>query len=97
MRISYLYFCSLVHLYNICYNIIGMVKKLRYITKKDYLKLGKRTDVHTTIREDLYEELQIISIKSKEPLTKLFDVLIEETLKDEIKLKEFKNKIKIYR
>lgn len=51
-----------------------------YKTKYDYLKLGDRADVHSTIREDIYEKLMIVSVKTKQPMTKYFDCMIEMIL-----------------
>lgn len=70
--------------------------KNTYKSKNDYLKKGKRADVHTTINGDLYEDFQIFCLKIKQPQSKSFDVLIDMVLNDEKLLKEFKNRIKLY-
>lgn len=66
-----------------------------YKSKYDYQKY-ERSDVHTTIRADLYEELQLLSVKVKEPQTKIMDCILELILKDEKMLNELKNKVRLY-
>ena len=68
-----------------------------YITKHDYLKLGKRENVHSTIREDIYLDLQILSKQFKEPITKILDILVLEIISDKNKQQELKNKLQNYR
>lgn len=65
-------------------------------SKYDYRKY-KRANVHTTIREELYERWLILSIKTKQPATKMFDVLISMVLEDEELMEDFKKRLKKYR
>lgn len=69
---------------------------MKYKSKNDYLKAGKRSDVHTSIRSDIYENLQVTAIKLKEPSTKCLDVIIEMILNDKNLFDEFKNKLRLY-
>jgi hypothetical protein len=47
-------------------------------SKMDYLKTGSRVDGHLTFHEKVYEDLQILSIRWKEPMGKILDKLIIE-------------------
>lgn len=69
--------------------------EFKYRSKYDYQK-HKRANVHTTVREDLYELLQITAVKQKEHQSKCLDVIIEMVLKDKKLLNEFKNKLDLY-
>ena len=67
--------------------------EFKYRSKYDYQK-HKRTNVHTTIRQDLYELLQTTAFNQKEYSSKCLDVIIEMVLKDKKLFNEFNNKIK---
>lgn len=66
-----------------------------YKDKMEYTKFP-RSNVHCTIREDLYTEFLILSKKIKQPSTKMLDVILEEILSDKIKINEFIQKVKQY-
>lgn len=61
---------------------------MHYKSKNDYQKYP-RSNMHTTIREDLYEEFQIFAIKIKQHQSKILDIVLEELLNNE----DFKEKI----
>lgn len=67
-----------------------------YKTKFDYAKLKKRSKVNTTVREDLYESLQIQCIKMKQPISKSLDVMIDMVLSNPELLETWVNKVKKY-
>ena len=67
-----------------------------YKTKNDYLKYGKRSDIHTTIREDIYDKFRVECFKAKQPTTKALDVVLKMILENENLLKEFHNNLKKY-
>lgn len=68
-----------------------------YISKYDYLELNTRSNVHTTIREDLYLELSIMSKRMKEPITKILDILVSNIISNSDMQEELKIKLKNYR
>jgi hypothetical protein len=68
--------------------------RLRF--KNDYRKLGQRSDVHTSIRKDLYDEWLELSKSMNQHSTKMFDVLIDDLLKNPDKIAEFKSKVRSY-
>ncbi|MGL4450732.1 MAG: hypothetical protein ACRCX8_08610 [Sarcina sp.] len=67
-----------------------------YKTKFDYAKLDKRSKVNTTIRQDLYESLQIECIKMKQPISKSFDIMIDMILSDPELLETWIKNVKKY-
>ncbi len=69
--------------------------QIKIKSKYDYRKY-KRSDVHTTVREDIYTDWQILSVKLRQPSTKMLDIALEMILKDEVLLNEFKNKLRLY-
>ena len=71
--------------------------KFDYITTKDYLETGKRSVIHSSIREDLYTEILQVLAVTKEPLSKAIDIFIMDLLNDENKIKDFRNKMLHYR
>lgn len=65
--------------------------------KNDYLKKGNRETFHTTLRQDILEDFQIMCIKAKQPIMgKCMDVALEMILKDENLKREFLNQLKLY-
>lgn len=66
-----------------------------YKSKNDYQKL-ERSDVHTTIRKDLYKKLKSVALDIDQHSTKCLDIIIEMVLKDEKLLNEFKNRVRLY-
>lgn len=64
--------------------------------KTDYLKTGKRQSLHTTIREDLYNELGMLSFKTRQPISKIIDVMIIDIFENEESTKKFLNLLKKY-
>lgn len=64
--------------------------------KDDYLKIYPRTPVGTTIRRDVYEKFQMLSIRVKQPTSKMFDVALLQIFKDEKSTQEFLEKLKEY-
>lgn len=67
-----------------------------YKSKYDYTKKYKRSDVHTTIAEPIYEQFQIQCVKLKQPQTKCLDVILDMVLNNEELLEEFINRVKKY-
>ncbi len=71
--------------------------KFVYKSKFDYAKIKKRTSVHTTIREDLYEALQMeCLIKNKQPISKSLDIMIDMVLSSPELLESWKDKVRKY-
>lgn len=68
---------------------------MQYKSKNDYQKFP-RSDVHTTIRKDLYKKLKSIALDVDQHSTKCLDIIIEMILKDEKLLSEFKNRVRAY-
>jgi len=68
-----------------------------YLTKRDYLRLGKRQDVHTKIREDLYIKLCNYSKITHSPVTKILDLLIIDLLSTPESQEQLKIKLHNYR
>lgn len=69
---------------------------IKYQTSMDYTKHYDRANVHTTIREDYYQELLMLSVLHKQPASKMLDVLLMELFKDKNKIEEFIQKVKSY-
>lgn len=67
-----------------------------YKSKYDYTKKYKRSDVHTTIAEPIYEQFQIQCIKLRQPQTKCLDVILDMVLNDQALLEKFINRVKKY-
>lgn len=70
--------------------------KNTYKSKNDYLKKGKRADVHTSINGKIYEDFQITCLRLKTPQSKALDIIIDMVLNDEKLLNEFKNRLRLY-
>ena len=68
-----------------------------YYTKMDYLKINKRSNVHTSVREDLYIKLFSLSRTLHSPLTKIFDILIIDLLDNPESQEQLKIKLHNYR
>lgn len=64
--------------------------------KYDYVKKGTRSVLGTTVNDDLLMELKTLSIRAKQPMSKMLDVMIMETLKDEESVKQFVTKVRNY-
>lgn len=64
--------------------------------KNDYTK-AKRDVFHSTIREDLLQQLKIIAITKKQPVSKCMDVILDMILNDEKMKREFENKLRLYK
>jgi hypothetical protein len=69
--------------------------EFEYRSKYDYQKYP-RSNVHTTVRQDLYDLLQATAFNQKEYSSKCLDVIIEMVLKDKKLFNEFKNKLNLY-
>ena len=67
-----------------------------YKSKYDYTKKYRRSNVHTTIADPVYEQFQIQCIKLKQPQTKCLDVILDMVLNDQELLKEFVNRVRNY-
>ena len=68
-----------------------------YISKYDYLLINKRENFHSTIREDLYLEFQILAKRYREPMTKILDLLIIDLLSTPESQEQLKIKLHNYR
>ena len=64
--------------------------------KNNYLQYGDRSNLKTTIRQDLLENLKILSVKCNQPISKIMDVLLLDNLHDEDSINELINKINKY-
>ena len=60
--------------------------------KDDYLKLGSRRRLNTNVRDDLLTQLEEISYHSKQPMSKMLDVLLIDLFESEDIVKSFAEK-----
>ncbi len=72
------------------------IRNLKIKSKKDYLKTGARVKHLTTIREDLFKNIDNFSIKTKTPKSKMLDVMIYLSFNDKEVNEKFIKLLKEY-